>query len=101
MHGVSQIYKKLVAMAELKIPPYMEKWEKELGARVSEQHILRLIHSSAVDTNTTKISKDGTYITLDNAHRYQSGKSPYCWQGCKVARTMAHIWLYCPKTKKY
>lgn len=72
-------------MAGLGKPPYMEKWEKELGARVNEQQlgkILQMVHSSAVDSNTMEINYkclSRWYMPPDKMHKYQTGKSPHCW----------------------
>lgn len=60
--------------------------------------ILRLVHSSAVNTNTVEINYKCLtrwYITPDKACK--AGKTSECWRGCKVVATMAHIWWDCPK----
>lgn len=45
-------------MAEPKMLPYVEKWEKELGAPLNEQQkekILRLVCSTSIDIGTREM----------------------------------------------
>lgn len=58
-------------MAELKIPPYLKKWVKDLGTQVNEQqigNILKMVHSSAIDikvvVNIGKVEVNITYSTM-------------------------------------
>lgn len=106
-HCIFQIYKILTVMAEPKIPPYMEKWEKELGTQLNEQQlgkVLRMVHSSAVDINTIEINYkclERWYITPVKAQKYQPEKSYLCWRGCNLKGTMAHLLWECPKIREY
>lgn len=105
--GISWIYKIFVTMAKSKVLPYIRKWENEIGTRVNKQQlgkIIKMVHSSAVGKNTIEMNYKYLtrwYITPDKEHKYQSGKSPYCWRCCKVVVNMFHIWFECPKIKKY
>lgn len=62
-NNISKIYKILIEVEELEVPPYFNKWEKELGIRGKKHNIgkiLTLTHSSAVDIRTINALRGGT-----------------------------------------
>lgn len=59
-HYISWIYTILTESAEPRIPPFIERWGKELGIRKKEQqlnNVLGSVHSLAVDIDTTEIKE--------------------------------------------
>lgn len=102
-NNIASIYKIISARDDLEAPPYIKKWENELGSRRNKytiDKIMKLTHSSAVDIKTIEMNFKCLarwYATPDKI----SGKSSECWRGCKVAGTMAHFWWNCPIIKKY
>lgn len=105
--GISKIYKILLRGRGEEVPPFIEKWENELGTRRTEQqvkNIFKMVYNNAIDNNTIEINYkclSRWYITPDIAHKYQKEKSPECWRGCKEVGNMSHIWWGCPKIKLY
>lgn len=92
---------------ELVTPPYIKKWEDELGSQCNKytlEKILNLTHCSAVDTKTSKTNYKCLarwYATPHKVSKFQPGKSVECWRGCKVPGTMAHIWWECSIIKEF
>lgn len=65
---ISKIYKLLLTVEEMEVPPFIRKWERELGSQKENtiRKILELIHSLAVDANTAKMNYKcltGWYVT--------------------------------------
>lgn len=91
----------------LGMPPFIRKWEKELGTQMNDSEIgkiMRMAHTTSIDYNTIEMSYKCLtrwYITPGMAHNYQWKVSQLCWRGCKELGTMSHIWWTCPKIKKY
>lgn len=79
--GISRIYKILMGMKVLEMPPFIGKWEAELGTRVNDlevRKILRMVRTMSVDSNTIEINYKCLarwYITPDKAHKCQSKTS--------------------------
>lgn len=67
----------MLAADGLEAPPYMKQWEKELGVRsnkVTLEKMMRLAHTSAVDSNTAEMKYkclSRWYRTPDKVSRYQ------------------------------
>ena len=61
------MYKILLAVDELEIPPFVKKWERELGSQIDNVTIskmLKLTHSSAVDSRTAEMNFN-SWIQVD------------------------------------
>lgn len=105
--NISMLYKILASGEEREIPPFIKKWEKELGTVCSTSslgNILGATHGSAVDlkmieTNYKYLAR--WYATPDKLSKFQLDKSPNCWRSYSVVGTMAHLWWDCPIIKKY
>lgn len=104
---ISAIYKMLLNSAEMETPPFIKKWEKDLGVPLEENaigNITKATHSTAtdikmIDTNYKCLSR--WYATPEKMYKYQPDRSPNCWRGCRAPGTMAHIWWSCPVAKKF
>lgn len=105
--GISRIYKILNGLKILGPPPFIKKWEEEMGTgdmEVDVCKILRLTHATSSDCSSTEINYKCLarwYITPDKLHQYQRDASNLCWRGCVEIGTMSHIWWTCPKIKVY
>lgn len=105
--GISRIYRVLVEMKGSEIPPFIKKWEMELGIQLKKpdfRQLLRRVHATSVNCNMLELNYKCLarwYITPHRAHKYQSETLQFCWRGCKEIGTMAHIWWHCPDIKKY
>lgn len=102
--GISAIYKMLMEGNGRERPPYISKWEEELGTQVNDSKIgkiLRMAFVTSIDSNTIEISFKSLarwYITPDKAHKFQKETSQFCWRGCSELGT---IWWTCPKIRSY
>lgn len=89
------------------IPPYIEKWEKELDIKINEREAwltFKRVNATSVNCKLSEMNYKclaRMYITPDRAHRIQRETSQLCWRGCKEIGTMVHIWWQCPEIKKY
>lgn len=99
---ISKIYKMGLTVGCKEVPPYITKWERELGSQIDNNRlrkILELTHGSSIDTNVAEMNYKiltGWYVTPDKACKYQRDKTPECWRGCKDVGNMAHLWWDCP-----
>ena len=104
---VSKLYRILMKMGEPGIPPFIGKWERELGTkrdRTTIERMLTLTHSSAVDSRTAEMCFKciaGWYMTPDKLKQFKEGQTGNCWRGCSTLGNMAHLWWGCPKIKEY
>lgn len=102
---ITQIYKILGTEQELEVPPYIIRWEQELGSQCNKtviDKILRLAHYLAVDIRRTESHYKCLarwYATPDRVSKMDKTKSNTCWRGCSTPGTMAHIWWECPTIK--
>lgn len=75
--GISRIYKILNGLKILGPPPFIKKWEEEMGTGdmgVDVCKILRLTHATSSDCSSTEINYKCLarwYITPDKLHQYQ------------------------------
>lgn len=101
---VSRICKILMRMNQLETPPYIKKWEIELGTKIDEttiRRVLKMVGNSAIDARTAEISYkciSRSYLTPEITSKFQKD-SAYCWRGCQEIGTMAHLWWLCPKIR--
>lgn len=104
---ISRLYKILMSKEELDVPPYIKKWERELGTQCSNNmlgKILKMMHTSSVNIKMTETNFKclaGWYVTPDKLSKFLPEKSGECWRGYKNIGTMAHIWWECPIIKAY
>lgn len=104
---MSAIYKILSIREELETPPFIKKWEKDLGVPLEENakgNILTTTHSTATDIKTIESNYkclSRWYATPVKINKYQPDRSPNCWRGCEMPGSMAHIWWSCPVVKKF
>lgn len=86
---ISRIYRVLHNGTGPEIPPYIEKWERELGAPVNRAEIrqlLRRVHATSVNSNIVQLNYKCLvrwYITPDKAHKCQREKTllTRVWRG--------------------
>lgn len=101
---VSKMYKVLMKVDQLEIPPYIDKWERELGTKKDAntiKRILDMICNSARDAHTAEMNyKCISNLTPEIVCKYQN-KTAYCWRGCQEIGTMSHLWWTCPKIKTF
>lgn len=94
---ISKIYRALIERTGPDIPPYIIKWENELGICLRKEEIsqiMRRVHTTTVNSNMREMNYKclvGWHITPDKAHKIQKEKSQYCWRGCKEIGTMANV----------
>lgn len=106
-NDIARIYKILSARDDLDVPPYIKKWENELGSRRNKDtmhKIMKLTHSSVVNLKMVEMNYKCLarwYTTPDKTSIFQPEKSSECWRGCKAIGTKAHLWWDCPTIKKY
>lgn len=103
---ISKIYRALIERIRPDIPPYIAKWENELGISLKKEirQILLRVYATTVNSNMIETNYKCLvrwHITPDKAHKILKEKSQYCWRGCKEIGTTAHIWWQCPEIKKY
>ncbi|CAI9546477.1 unnamed protein product, partial [Staurois parvus] len=105
-HGTSKIYKILTEINADISPPYIEQWEREIGATIDaekQRKMFRIIHGNInmqeVEMNYKCLAR--WYITPSVAHRLSGDNSPLCWRGCGGRGTMFHIWWECSKIQEY
>lgn len=101
-NNISRLYKIQMIGDESDVPPYIKKWEIELGSQCNQHvvdKILTLSHYSSVDTKTTETNYKCLarwYATPDKISTFIPEKSAEYWRGCKAQGTMSHIWWECP-----
>lgn len=104
---IGQIYKILGAEQEDMTPPYIKRWEQELGSLCNRNtlgKILNLVHYSALDNRRTEIHYKVLarwYATPDRVSKMDGTKGNTCWRGCPTLGTMSHIWWECPIIKVF
>lgn len=101
--NISAVYKILINHEGEIAPPFIKKWEEDLGVRCEKRwvgSILGATHNTAVDMKTNETSYKCLarwYMTPIKISKFNPDRSPECWRGCKAPGTMAHLWWECPK----
>lgn len=96
-NNIARLYKILSEGDRLEALPYIKIWENELGSQCKKhiiEKILKLSHSSVVDTKVTETNYKCLarwYVTPDKISKFHPEKTPECLRGCKALGTMAHI----------
>lgn len=91
----------------MEIPPFIRKWERELGTTHDKKFIgkiLDLAHASAVDSRTAEMNYKCLvrwYSTPEIISKFKNSTSAECWRGCKEVGSMTHLWWDCPKIRDY
>ena len=104
---ISKIYSFLIEAECLEMPPYIKKWEEELGSSLSTtelKQIWKRVHTSSANSKLVELNYKCLmrwYITPDKAHKFKKEASELCWRGCRQIGNMAHIWWQCPRIKGY
>lgn len=104
---IAQLYRILGMEMELEEPPYIKRWEQELGLQCSKallEKILQLVHYSALDIRRTETHYKCLarwYATPDRLSKMDNSKSSACWRGCRGLETMTHMWWNCPIIRIY
>lgn len=86
---ISKIYRVLIGLKGVEIPPFIKKWVLELDIQLKEPEIgklLKRIHATTVNYKRLELNYKCLarwYITPDRAHKYLSETSQYCWRGCQ------------------
>lgn len=95
-----------MASEKLEMPPFLVKWERDLGTKKdidTIKRILKMSANSAIDTRTAEINYkciSRSYLTPEITSKYQKGPST-CWRGCQEVGTMGHMWWSCPIIKNF
>lgn len=104
---ISEIYKILMSRGWLEPPPFLKKWEEELGVNCSSEtakNILGATHGTASDMKTIESNYKCLarwYMTPVKFSKFATDRSPNCWRGCGTPGNMAHLWWNCPKIKLF
>lgn len=104
---ISLIYKILSEEGELDVPPYIKKWERELGSHCNlftVERILKMVHVASADIKRSEINFKCLarwYATPDRLSKLYPDTSDRCWRGCSYLGTMLHICWECPVIKAY
>lgn len=89
----------------MEIPPYIEKWERDLGTKKDKNIISKILNRTfnlTLDTQSAEMNYkciSRSYLTPEILSKYQAGSTALCWRGCHGLGTMGHIWWSCPKIK--
>lgn len=103
---VSQIYKILLASEKLEMPPFIFKWERDLGTKKDIDTIKKIFKISAnskIDSRTAEMNYkciSRSYLTPEITSKYQKGPAT-CWRGCQEIGTMGHMWWSCLIIKNF
>lgn len=104
---IAQIYRILGEEQEEVVPPYVKRWEQELGTQCNRnmvEKILSLAHHTSLDNRRTEIHYKVLarwYATPDRVSKMDGTKANTCWRGCSTVGTMAYIWWECPIIKAF
>ena len=102
---ISTLYKILLKIGERSIPPFIEKWERELGSqrdKATIERMLTLTHSSAVDSRTAEMSFKciaGWYMTPDKLKFFNEEQTGLL-EGLRITRKYGSPLVGMPKDKK-
>lgn len=104
---IAAIYRILVRELGAEPPPFIRKWEEELGASVDSEKVKRILeatHGTPVDSKTRESNYKCLtrwYMTPVRVSAFSPDKSPNCWRGCATPGSMSHLWWECPKIKNF
>lgn len=94
-------------MKRPEIPPFIVKWEEELGKREKDQHlgeIVKMVHSTAIDSNTIEMNYKCLlrwYIRPDETHNIKTGYRGFAGVGATLWEPWPTNGGHVQKCKKY
>lgn len=101
--GFSRIYKILVELRRTDTLTFIDRWEKELGLKLTESETDKILKRLLITSVNYKLLELNykclmrMYMTPDRMHRIDREKSQLCWRGCNEIGSMAHMWWSCPE----
>lgn len=99
------MYRVLMESGGVGIPPYIEKWEKELDIKLNEREvwqILKRVNATSVNCKLSEMNYKclaRMYITPNRAHRIQKETSRLSWRMQRNRENGAHL-VAVPKNGK-
>lgn len=102
-HSLSLIYSSLISPVERFIPPFLSKWEEDLGVRFDELQREKILHFAQKSSLATRVQETcykivtRWYRVPSTLHWFFPQVPSLCWR-CGVGEgTMFHIFWDCPK----
>lgn len=106
-HSLSLIYSSLIAPAEGFVPPFLTKWEADLGVYLDESQREKILHFAQKSSLATRVQETcykivtRWYRVPSTLHRFFPQVPCLCWRCGLGEGTMFHIFWHCPKIKPY